>query len=130
MFIFGLLVRATALVIAGYFVWFAASRSDEKMKQIGKYLAMWTFVVAILYVFGSLAMPYMRGNGPMGRGHFGPVAMRMHRGMMGPGMGMNRGFGMHRFMHRDGNPSTEQNPANPQAAPATQPATPTPAPSK
>ena len=128
MFIFMLLVRATALAIAGYFVWFAASRSDEKMKQVGKYLAMWTFVVAILYVLGSLAMPFMRGPGGMGRGHFGPVAMRMHRGMMGPGPGMmERGYGMGRFMRRDGNPSTEQNPANPQP---TQPATPTPAPSK
>ena len=131
MFVFMLLVRATGLLIAAYFIWFAASRSEERMRTVGTYLALWTVVVTILYVIGSLAMPYM-GGGRMGPRPFGPGAMRMHRGMMGPGMMgpgmmMEHGAGMRRSMdRRDGDAMPEHPPANAQSAPGT----PAPAPPK
>ena len=126
MFVFMLLVRATGLLIAAYFIWFAASRSEERMRTVVTYLALWTVVVTILYVIGSLAMPYM-GGGHMGPRPFGPGAMRMHRGMMGPGMmgpGM-MGPGM-MMEHGAGMPMPEHPAANAPAAPGT----PTPAPPK
>jgi hypothetical protein len=132
MFIFSILLRATALVVAGYFVWFAASRSEERLKSFGKYLALWTFVIAGLYVIASIATPYM-GMGRFGGRTMGPAAMRMHPGFaggFGPGMMMHRAS-MRGFMFRRNRAmgTSDQNSPN-QNNQNQQPAQPAPAPSK
>jgi hypothetical protein len=99
-------MRATALVIAGYFVWYASSKAEDRLKTVGKYIAVWTFAFAAVLVIIGVAGAVMRPHG--GMGHMG-----MHRGMhggmrggphmmgMGP-MGMHRGFGGGpRFMFRE-----------------------------
>lgn len=50
------LVPATVWIIIGYFVLFAASRSDGGIRIFGQGLAVWTFVIA---AFIPLAAAYV-----------------------------------------------------------------------
>ncbi|MBX7199898.1 MAG: hypothetical protein K1X51_11075 [Rhodospirillaceae bacterium] len=74
-------LRATALVIAGYFVWFAASKADDRLKAVGKYIAIWCAAFAAVLVVIGIATAFMR---PMG--FHGPRPGMMHGGMMHGGM--------------------------------------------
>jgi hypothetical protein len=97
-------MRATALVIAGYFVWYASSKAEDRLKAVGKYIAAWTFAFAAVLVIIGIAGAVMRPHGGMGMHggmYGGPRMMGMGPGM-GP-MGMHRGFagGGSRFMFRE-----------------------------
>jgi hypothetical protein len=48
------LLPATALMIAGYFVLFLATRSDGALRSFGRYLAFWAFTLAGLVMLGAL----------------------------------------------------------------------------
>jgi len=48
------LIPATALCIAGYFVFYLASRSAGSFQKLGKYLGFWAFTLAGLVVLGSI----------------------------------------------------------------------------
>ena len=53
--LFMVLMRATGLVIAGYFVLFASSKTDDvRIRNFGKYLAVWTFIFAVLFALGTV----------------------------------------------------------------------------
>lgn len=130
-------LRATALAIAGYFVWFATGKTEDgHLKTAGKILAGWCAVFAVVLVIAGIASaflpprggfrgplgPMMRGpmvHGPMMQG--GPGAMMpggmMHGGPDGPG-GPGGMMGP-RFLFRDRMP--------PDAAPAPKSETPAPA---
>lgn len=90
MLIIAAFMRATALVIAGYFVWYASSKAEGGLKTVGKYIAIWTFafaaVLVVMGIAGAVMRPLAGNMGGMGRmGMYGP--------MMGMGsMGMHRGF--------------------------------------
>ena len=103
MLIIAAFMRATALIIAGYFVWYASSKAEDRLKTVGKYIAIWTFAFAAVLVIMGIAGAAMH-----------PMVMGMHGGMpgrhmmgMGPGMGPNMGpnmgpMGMHRGPGFDG----------------------------
>ena len=132
-------LRATALVIAGYFVWFATGKTEDgHLKTAGKILAGWCAVFAVVLVIAGIASaflhprggfhgppgPMMRGammnapmmHGPMMQG--GPGAM-MPGGMMQGGPDGSGGMMGPRFLFRDRMP--------PDAAPAPKSETPAPA---
>lgn len=41
------LIPATFFLTIGYFVFFAASKADGRLKSLGRVLAIWLFVVAL-----------------------------------------------------------------------------------
>ena len=93
MLLIAALLRATALVIAGYFVWFAASKADDRLKAVGKLIALWCAAFAVVLVIAGITSAFMR---PMGMRFHGPGPGMMHGGMMS---GM-----MWRGGHREGGP--------------------------
>ena len=128
-------MRATFLVIAGYFVWFASSKAEDRLKTVGKYIAFWCFAFAGVLVVIGIAAAVIRPHGGMGGG-MGHAGMGMHRpGMMGmmhrmgPGMGamgMHRGMGFGggregrpNFFFRNRRDGAEPKTETPAAAPAT-----------
>lgn len=124
-------LRATALVIAGYFVWFAATKTEDgRLKTAGKILAGWCAVLAVVLVIAGITSAFLHPgggfHGPRGPMMHGPM-MRgemMHRGMMpgGPGGMMQGGPGGMmgpRFLFRDR--------MQPDTAPAPKAETPAPA---
>ena len=48
LFIFGVLLHATALAVIGFFVLFAAQRATGRVSSIGKLLGGWLFLLAAL----------------------------------------------------------------------------------
>ena len=70
MFIFCCLILATIIATVGYFVLFAAGRTEGGLHKFGRILAVWIFVLAALPV---LAGGYMAvsGHPPMGKGMHG-----------------------------------------------------------
>ncbi|MHB1207282.1 MAG: hypothetical protein ACYCZX_17060 [Rhodospirillaceae bacterium] len=90
MLVIAAFMRATALVIAGYFVWYASSKAEDRLKTVGKYIAVWTFAFAAVLVVMGIAGAVMR---PLAGSMGGMERMGMHARMMGMGpMGMHRGF--------------------------------------
>jgi hypothetical protein len=55
LFIFGVLLHATALAVIGFFVLFAAERATGRVNSIGKLLGLWLFVLAALALIGGIA---------------------------------------------------------------------------
>jgi hypothetical protein len=105
LFIFGVLLHATALAVIGFFVLFAAERATGRVNSIGKLLGGWLFVLAALVLLCGIFV-VATGRIP-GRG------MWAHHGAMG---GYQRGAMM------AGPPAAsppEQGPAN-SSAPAGQ----------
>jgi hypothetical protein len=78
MILFRILILSTLLVIAGYFIQFAAQRAEGILKPFGKYLSLWVFVLAGLVIVAAALHPVLGG------GSFG---------MMRGGPGFARGFG-------------------------------------
>lgn len=78
LFIFGL-IPATILVIVGYFVLIAAARAEGALERFGRYLAIWTFVLAGLLAVGGLLAPTLGMQGPMGGMMSGGIAQHMQR---------------------------------------------------
>ena len=65
-FILAGLLHATVLAVIGFFVLFAASRSDGLLKLVGNVLGIWLFVVAVLAIVGGVLGGPLHGGGPMG----------------------------------------------------------------
>ena len=72
-FILAGLLHATLLAVIGFFVLFAASRSEGLLKLVGNVLGIWLFVIAVLAIVGGVMGGPMHG-GPMGwrGGHHAP----------------------------------------------------------
>ena len=66
MFILGGLLHATALAVVGFFVLFAASRSQGLLRTVGNVLGVWLFVLAVLAIVLGLVIGPRFGGGPMG----------------------------------------------------------------
>jgi len=63
--ILGALLHATAFAVIGFFVLFAASRSQGLLKAIGNILGAWLFILAVIAVIcAGLATRF--GGGPLG----------------------------------------------------------------
>ncbi len=67
------LLHATFCAVVGFFVLFAASRSDGLLKLVGNVLGIWLFVLAVLSVVGGFM------GGPVFGGHMGMRMMDGHR---------------------------------------------------
>ena len=67
------LLHATFAAVIGFFVLFAASRSDGLLKLVGNVLGIWLFVLAVLSVVGGFM------GGPVFGGHMGMRMMGGHR---------------------------------------------------
>jgi hypothetical protein len=124
MMLFGILVVVTMLVIAGYFIQFAAQRAEGTLRPFGRYLSLWVFVLAGLLVVAAALQPALgyRGFGPRG----GPAIARGGPGFArgpGPGFFPGRRFGR-RFERRDAPPARTDAPATESTAPQTAPAKP------
>jgi hypothetical protein len=48
------LLPATALTVAGYFVWFLAERSQGTLRTFGRFLGFWAFTLAALVILAAL----------------------------------------------------------------------------
>jgi len=62
-FIFSLF-PATFLTVVGFFILFASSKSDGNIKIFGLILAIWIFIVALLFPIGG-AFVTLSGQCPM-----------------------------------------------------------------
>jgi hypothetical protein len=106
------LIPATALTIAGYFVWYLSNRSEGSFRTFGRYLGFWAFTLAVLVVLGAI---------------FAAAHGRRHDGMMGcahgRGPGCPRFFGPLEDGPRDERYGEFQRRAPPQAVPQTEPDT-------
>lgn len=72
-------IPATALVIIGYFVLFASTRSEGGMKRFGQYLAVWIFFLASVVVLAIVLAPVLGIQGPMGGSMMGDMGEHMQR---------------------------------------------------
>jgi hypothetical protein len=122
MMLFGILVVVTMLVIAGYFIQFAAQFAEGPLKPFGRYLSLWVFALAVLLIVASALQPALRARGV---GFGGPGFARgaaFARGL-GPGFFQGRRGGR-RFERREAPPAPADNSAAPATAPQSVPATP------
>ncbi|MFI4973558.1 MAG: hypothetical protein ACHP84_03350 [Caulobacterales bacterium] len=71
--VYAALLHITALMVIGFFVLFAASRSTGRLKTIGNVLGAWLFVVAaialICAIFIAVTFGGRLGHGMMGYHH-------------------------------------------------------------
>lgn len=65
MLFFFSLLPATVLVVVGYFVLYASTRTDGRLRAFGKYLAIWHFLLAALVVLGGVLAAALGIRGPM-----------------------------------------------------------------
>jgi hypothetical protein len=127
MAVFMILVLVTFLVIAGYFIQFAAQYAEGSLKPFGRYLSLWVFVLAALVIVAAALQPALRtrGIGFGGPGFARGAAFAREPGFArGPGAGFFQGRrGGRRFEREAAPPAGTQTPATetpaPQAAPAT-----------
>ena len=86
LFIFGVLLHATALAVLGFFVLFAADRATGRTQTIGKLLGGWLLLLAVLVLIGggfAVASGRVPERGWMG-GHYGTMmGNNPQRWMMG-----------------------------------------------
>lgn len=68
------LIPATAFVVVGDFVLYTSARVDGGLRQFGKYLAVWIFVVAGASLLGGLLASTVGLPGSMQ----GMMGMRQH----------------------------------------------------
>lgn len=68
------LIPATALVVVGYFVLYTSARVEGGLRPFGRYLAVWIFVVASVFLLGGLIASTVRLPGSMQ----GMMGMRHH----------------------------------------------------
>jgi len=65
-FIIGGLLHATALAVIGFFVLFAASKSEGGVRRLGNILGVWLYILAVLALAGWIFLG-AAANGPLGR---------------------------------------------------------------
>jgi hypothetical protein len=83
MIYFLVLLPATALTIAGYFVLFLSARAEGALRTFGKYLGFWAFTLAGLLILGAIFAAAHGGR------HCPVFGMHgMHERMHGPWTGM------------------------------------------
>ena len=58
------LIPATMIVIIGFFVQFASTKSDGRLKKFAQILAIWLFIIAALFPLGG-AYATLAGLCPM-----------------------------------------------------------------
>ncbi|MGA2088750.1 MAG: hypothetical protein ABSG66_07515 [Stellaceae bacterium] len=64
--------HATALLVVGFFVAFAAQRAEGCLKRFGRYLACWLYLLAAAtIVLGAVLIYYHGAGGWMGYGGYG-----------------------------------------------------------
>jgi hypothetical protein len=64
--------HATALVVVGFFVAFAAQRAEGCLKRFGRYLACWLYLLAAATIVLGAVLTYYHGSaGWMGYGGYG-----------------------------------------------------------
>lgn len=74
------LIPATALTVAGYFVFYLSHRSEGAFRAFGKYLGFWAFTLAALVILAAIFSAAHGGyhgarfgeHGGYGRLHAGP----------------------------------------------------------
>ncbi|MGB8365479.1 MAG: hypothetical protein ACLQUZ_13020 [Rhizomicrobium sp.] len=66
---FGLITHVTVLLIVAFFILFAASKAEGLVTALGRILAAWLFVLAILHIVGFFV------PGMLGAKGFGPGVM-------------------------------------------------------
>ena len=60
--IFGAVLHATAFAVIGFFVLFAASKTDGLLGALGKLLGAWLYLLAILAIACAVLMPLTGGH--------------------------------------------------------------------
>ena len=68
-FIIGGLLHATALAVIGFFVLFAASKSDAGVRRLGNILGVWLYILAVLSLAGWVFFAASGGRRMMGFHH-------------------------------------------------------------
>ena len=66
------LLPATGLTIAGYFVLYLSSRTDGALRTFGRYLGFWAFTLAGLLILAALFAAAHFGHHGMGHGGYCP----------------------------------------------------------
>ena len=59
------LIPATALVVVGFFVLYASTRTEGGLRSFGRYLAIWLLFLAGVTVLGGVLAPAIGIRGPM-----------------------------------------------------------------
>lgn len=65
MLLFVSLIPAKALVVVGYFVLYASTRTEGGLRSFGRYLAIWLLFLAGVTVLGGVLAPALGIRGPM-----------------------------------------------------------------
>jgi hypothetical protein len=63
------LLPATALTVAGYFVWYLAERSQGSLRSFGRFLGFWAFTLAALVILAAIFAAAHGGHGRFARMH-------------------------------------------------------------
>jgi hypothetical protein len=66
------LLPATGLTVAGYFVLYLSSRTDGALRTFGRYLGFWAFTLAGLVILAALFAAAHFGHHGMGHGGYCP----------------------------------------------------------
>ena len=75
-----IVLHATALLVVGFFVAFAAQKSEGCLKRFGRYLACWLYLLAALTIAAGAVLTWYHGSASwMGYGGYG----HGYGGMMG-----------------------------------------------
>ena len=61
-----IILHATALVVIGFFVAFAAQRASGRLSAFGRYLSYWHYLLAVLVVELGALFAHRHGVGMMG----------------------------------------------------------------
>ncbi len=85
MFLFAILIPATAIVAGAYIVMVLSRQTDGPLRTFGKYLAIWMFILGGLVFLGMSAGAIYRAKHP-GERPPGIFGMGMRGGISGPGM--------------------------------------------
>lgn len=60
--IFGAVLHPTAFAVVGFFVWFAASRTEGVLRLLGAVLGAWLYLLAVLAIVAAVAAPWSGGK--------------------------------------------------------------------
>ena len=79
----GAVLHITVLAIIGYFLLFSASKAQGIVALIGRLLALWVFLLAILSGLAVVGAPMLKGT-PLGDEMMRAHGSMMHRWDRGP----------------------------------------------
>jgi len=78
-----IVLHATALAVVGFFVAFAAQKSEGCLKRFGRYLACWLYLLAAATIVLGAVLTWYHGASWMGYGGYGGYGHGYGGGMMG-----------------------------------------------